>query len=58
MAHPCASFAFVLSAESNPVELEWWSVNEALSSNHLRGGVDDLVELAEGYQKEREDPSC
>jgi len=40
------------SPESNPVELVWWSLHEAVSRNHECGGLDDLVEFAEGYLKE------
>lgn len=48
--HPLPSW----SAESNPVELVWWSLHEALSRNHECAGLDDLVEFAEGYLKERQ----
>ena len=48
--HPLPSW----SPESNPVELVWWSLHEAVSRNHQCGGVDDLVEFAEGYLKERQ----
>lgn len=48
--HPLPSW----SPESNPVELVWWSLHEALSRNHECSGLDDLVELAEGYIKERQ----
>ncbi len=41
------------SPESNPVELVWWSLHEAVSRNHECAGLDDLVEFAEGYLKER-----
>lgn len=42
------------SPESNPVELVWWSLHEAVSRNHECAGLDDLVEFAEGYLKERQ----
>ena len=46
---PCPSW----SPESNPVELVWWSLHEAVSRNHECAGLDDLVELAESYLQER-----
>ena len=42
------------SPESNPVELVWWSLHEAVSRNHQCEGLEDLVELAESYLKERQ----
>ena len=42
------------SPESNPVELVWWSLHEAVSRNHECAGLDDLVELAVRYLKERQ----
>ena len=48
--HPLPSW----SPESNPVELVWWSLHEAVSRNHRCEGLDDLVEFAEGYLKERQ----
>jgi putative transposase len=48
--HPLPSW----SPESNPVELVWWSLHEAVSRNHECSGLDDLVGLAEHYLKERE----
>jgi putative transposase len=48
--HPLPSW----SPESNPVELVWWSMHEAVSRNHECSGLDDLVELAEGYLEERQ----
>jgi putative transposase len=48
--HPLPSW----SPESNPVELVWWSLHEAVSRNHECTELDDLVEFAEGYFKERE----
>jgi putative transposase len=50
LLHPLPSW----SPESNPVELVWWSLHEAVSRNHQCGGLDDLVEFAEGYLKERQ----
>ena len=48
--HPLPSW----SPESNPVELVWWSLHEAVSRNHECAGLDDLVELAEGYLGKRQ----
>ena len=48
--HPLPSW----TPESNPVELVWWSLHEAVSRNHQCDGLDDLVEFAEGYLKERQ----
>ena len=48
--HPLPSW----SPESNPVELVWWSLHEAASRNHECAGLDELVEFAEGYLKERQ----
>ncbi len=48
--HPLPSW----SPESNPVELVWWSLHEAVSRNHQCEGLDDLVEFAEGYLRERQ----
>lgn len=48
--HPLPSW----SPESNPVELVWWSLHEAVSRNHECAGLDDLVEFAEGYLDERQ----
>lgn len=42
------------SPESNPVELIWWSVHEAVSRNHECAGLEELVEFAEAYLQERE----
>jgi putative transposase len=42
------------SPESNPVEVVWWSLHEAVSRNHECAGLDDLVELAEDYLEERQ----
>ncbi|MBA2692791.1 MAG: transposase [Rubrobacter sp.] len=48
--HPLPSW----SPESNPVELVWWSLHEAVSRNHECNGLDDLVEFAEDYLNERQ----
>ena len=48
--HPLPSW----SPESNPVELVWWSLHEAVSRNHECAGLDELVEFAEGYLEERQ----
>jgi putative transposase len=48
--HPLPSW----SPESNPVELVWWSLHEAVSRNHECEGLDELVEFAEGYLEERQ----
>ena len=48
--HPLPSW----SPESNPVELVWWSLHEAVSRNHECEGLDDLVGFAEDYFEERE----
>lgn len=48
--HPLPSW----SPESNPVELVWWSLHEAVSRNHECEGLDGLVEFAEGYLKEKQ----
>jgi transposase len=48
--HPLPSW----SPESNPVELIWWGLHEAVSRNHQCTGLDDLVEFAEAYFEERQ----
>jgi len=48
--HPLPSW----SPQSNPVELVWWSLHEAVSCNHQCAGLDDLVEFAGDYLKERQ----
>jgi hypothetical protein len=48
--HPLPSWC----AESNPVELVWCSLHEAVSRNHECADLGDLVEFAEGYLKERQ----
>lgn len=42
------------SPESNPVELVWWSLHEAVSRNHECSDLDELVEFAEDYIEERQ----
>ena len=42
------------SPQSNPVELIWWSLHEAVSRDHNCKELSDLVEFAEGYLKERQ----
>ena len=36
------------------MELVWCSLHEAVSRNHQCAGLDDLMEFAEGYRKERQ----
>jgi transposase len=48
--HPLPSWC----SESNPVELVWWSVHEAVSRNLECADLVDVVEFAEGYLKERQ----
>jgi transposase len=48
--HPLPSW----SAESNPMELAWWFLHEAVSRNHESSGLDEMVEFAEGYSKEQQ----
>ena len=42
------------SPESNPVELVWWSLHEAVSRNQECSGLDEMVQFAVGYLKERQ----
>jgi putative transposase len=42
------------SPQSNPVELIWWSLHEAVSRNHNCKELSALVEFAEGYLEERQ----
>ena len=42
------------SPESNPVELVWWSLHEAVSRDHGCEDLDDLVDFAEDYLEERQ----
>jgi DDE superfamily endonuclease len=48
--HPLPSW----SAESNPMELVWWFLHEAVSRNHECSGLDEMLEFAEGYSKEQQ----
>ena len=48
--HPLPSW----SPESNPVEMVWWSLHEAVSRNHECSDLDEMVVFAEHYFKERE----
>jgi hypothetical protein len=43
-----------MEPESNPVELVWWSLHEAVSRTHQCAELNDLVKFAEGYLKERQ----
>ncbi len=42
------------SPESNPVELVWWSLHEAVSRNHRCKDLSELVGFAEDYLVERQ----
>ncbi len=42
------------SPQSNPVELIWWGLHEAVSRNHSCKELGDLVEFAEGYLEEKQ----
>jgi putative transposase len=42
------------SPESNPVELVWWSLHEAVSRNHQCKELSELVGFAEDYLEERQ----
>lgn len=42
------------SPQSNPVEMIWWSLHEAVSRNHSCKELSDLVQFAEGYLEERQ----
>lgn len=42
------------SPQSNPVELVWWGLHEAVSRNHNAEESSDLMEFAEGYLQERQ----
>ena len=42
------------SPQSNPVELVWWGLHEAVSRNHSCKDLSELVKFAEGYFKERQ----
>ncbi len=47
--HPLPSW----SPESNPVELIWRGLHEAVSRNHNCKELGDLAQFAEGYLRER-----
>lgn len=42
------------SPQSNPVELIWWGLHEAVSRNHNCEELSVLVQFAEGYLEERQ----
>ncbi len=42
------------SPQSNPVELIWWGLHEAVSRNHGCEGLDELLPFAESYLKEKQ----
>jgi putative transposase len=42
------------SPQSNPVELIWWSLHEAVSRNHNCKELDELLPFAESYLEERQ----
>jgi transposase len=42
------------SPQSNPVEMIWWSLHEAVSRNHSCKELSDLVKFAERYLEERQ----
>lgn len=42
------------SPQTNPVELIWWGLHEAVSRNHSCKELSDLVKFAEGYLEERQ----
>ncbi len=42
------------SPQSNPVELIWWALHEAVSRNHGCKDLNELVEFAERYLEERQ----
>jgi len=42
------------SPQSNPVEMIWWGLHEAVSRNHSCKELSDLVEFAEVYLEERQ----
>jgi putative transposase len=42
------------SPQSNPVELIWWSLHEAVSRNHACEGLEELLPFAEGYLQQRQ----
>jgi putative transposase len=42
------------SPQSNPVELIWWGLHEAVSRRHRCKDLSELLEFAEGYLEERQ----
>jgi putative transposase len=42
------------SPESNPMELIWWGLHEAVSRNHACKKLDELLPFAESYLEERQ----
>ena len=42
------------SPQSNPVELIWWGLHEAVSRNHSCKELSDVVEFAESYLEEKQ----
>lgn len=42
------------SPQSNPVELVWWSLHEAISRNHNCEDLGELLEFAESYLQKRQ----
>ena len=42
------------SPQSNPVELIWWGLHEAVSRNHNCEGLDELLPFAEGYLEKKQ----
>jgi putative transposase len=40
--------------QSNPVELIWWGLHEAVSRNHNCKELDELLPFAESYLEERQ----
>jgi putative transposase len=42
------------SPQSNPVELIWWGLHEAVSRNHSCKELSDVLEFAESYLEERQ----
>ena len=42
------------SPQSNPVEMIWWGLHEAVSRNHNCEGLDELLPFAESYLKEKQ----
>ena len=42
------------SPQSNPVELIWWSLHEAVSRNHGCEDLSELLKFAERYLEERQ----